>query len=45
MAQHMASSEYLTGLMKWLTRPEWATGFQDILQEHIGVVCEAVDLE
>ena len=45
MAQHMASNEYLTGLMKWLKRPEWATGFQAILQEHIGVVCEAADLE
>jgi hypothetical protein len=43
--QHMGSNEYLTGLMKWLKHPEWAAGFQDILQEHIGVVCEAVDLE
>jgi hypothetical protein len=45
MAQHMASSEYLIGLMKWLKRPEWASGLEEVLQEHIGVVCEAADLE
>jgi hypothetical protein len=45
MEYHMASPDYLTGLMKWLKRPEWASGLEEVLQEHIGVVCEAADLE
>jgi len=45
MAQHMAAPDYLTGLLKWLNRPEWAAGFQEVLQEHVGVVCEAADIE
>lgn len=41
----MASSPYLKGLTKWIERPEWASGFQEVLQEHLGAVIEEADLE
>ncbi len=41
----MASPDYLTGLLKWLKRPEWAEAFHEVLQDHVGGVCNAVDIE
>jgi hypothetical protein len=41
----MASSPSLTGLKKWIDRPEWASGFQEVLHEHLGAVIEEADLE
>jgi len=41
----MVSSPSLTGLKKWIDRPEWASGFQEVLHEHLGAVIEEADLE
>jgi len=41
----MASPDYLTGLLKWLKRPEWAEAFHEVLEDHVGGVCNAVDIE
>ena len=41
----MPSSASLTGLFKWLRRPDWAEPFEEMLWLHMGATCEALDLE
>ncbi len=41
MAHPMALGDALSGLMKWLERPEWSGEFREVFQEHIGEACEA----
>ena len=41
----MPSSASLTGLLKWLRRPDWAEPFNEVLWLHIGVACEALELD
>ena len=42
---NMPSSASLTGLFKWLRRPDWAEPFEEMLWLHMGATCEALDLE
>ncbi len=43
----MARRHQLHGLMRWSQRDEWSSGFEDILERHVGPACEAagVDVE
>jgi len=31
------------GLINWLRREEWRTAFEDLMDEHLGEACEAID--
>jgi hypothetical protein len=41
----MLSNHSLSGLMKWLSHDEWREPFADVLDLHIGPVCDAYDME
>ena len=41
----MASHTDLSGLMKWMERPEWAEAFREVLYQHVGVACEAAGVQ
>ncbi len=41
----MASNTDLSGLMKWMQRPEWAEAFQEVFHDHIEATCEAAGVD
>ena len=43
-ARGMASSDSLSGLMKWLAKDPWRGGFLDVLDRHIGRVLDEQEI-
>ena len=43
-ARGMASSDSLSGLMKWLAKDPWRDGFLDVLDRHIGRVLDEQEI-
>lgn len=41
----MAISDSLSGLMKWMERPEWAGEFRTVFAEHVGEACEQAGVD
>ncbi len=41
----MPFHQRLDGLMKWIARPEWASGFAETLHDHLGTVCEEAGVD
>jgi len=45
MVHRMADATDLSGLIKWMQRPEWRQDFQEVFDAHIGAACEAAGVE
>ena len=45
MVHRMADATDLSGLIKWMQRPEWREDFQEVFDAHIGAACEAAGVE
>jgi hypothetical protein len=41
----MAIHDSLSGLMKWMERPEWSDEFRTVFAEHVGEACEQADVD
>ena len=41
----MASARSLTGLIKFIARPEWATEMDAVLAEHLGPACNCHEIQ